>query len=144
MTTTMRLEVITPDRTVVTTEAESLRIQLSDGWWGILPGHAPFIAHILAGMLRYQRAGQTYYVALYQGTVEVQKRPGRPDRVLVLTAAAEEGTEASAVQQALERQASDLVRLAQETKLEFTQARAALEHALREAATAEAATTRRK
>ena len=144
MTPTMWLEVLTPDRTVVTTEVESLRVQLSDGWWGILPGHAPFIAHILASMLHYQRAGETRYVALYQGSVEVQKRPGKPDHVLVLTAAAEEGAELSVVQQALERQASDLARLAQEAKLEFTQARAALEHALREAATAEAATAGRK
>lgn len=133
MTPTLRLEVVTPDRTVVATEAESLRVQLPDGWWGILPGHAPFLAHVISGMLHYQRAGKTRYVALYQGTVEVQKRPGEQDRVLVLTAAAEEGGDRAVVQQALERQAADLARLAREANLEFTQTRAALQHALREA-----------
>ncbi|MGC9399792.1 MAG: FoF1 ATP synthase subunit delta/epsilon [Anaerolineae bacterium] len=134
MTPRLRLEVITPDRIVVTTEAESLRVQLSDGWWGILPGHAPFLARVVFGLLHYQRAGETRYVALYQGTVEVQKRPGEQDRVLVLTAAAEEGGDRATVHQALERQAADRARLAREANLEATQARAALEHALREAA----------
>lgn len=137
MTPMLRLEVITPDETVVATEAESVRVRLPDGWWGVLPGHAPFIARVVAGMLDYRRADETRYVALSQGTVEVQKRPGELDRVLVLTAAAEEGADSAAARQLLEQRAAELARLAQEAQLEFTQARAALEHALREAATAE-------
>ncbi len=129
---TMQLAVITPDRVVLETGAESLQVQLHDGWWGILPGHAPFIAHILSGILRYTRQGVTRYVALYQGTIEVQKRPGEPDRVLVLTAAAEEGDDIDTAQKDLQQQATELVRIAQEAKLELTQARAALEHTLRD------------
>lgn len=129
---TMQLAVITPDRVVLETDAESLQVRLHDGWWGILPGHAPFIAHVLSGILRYTRQDVTRYVALYQGTIEVQKRPGDPDRVLVLTAAAEEGDDVHAVQVNLEQQAVELARMAQEAKLELTQARAALERAMQD------------
>jgi F-type H+-transporting ATPase subunit epsilon len=134
MAKAMQLDVITPDEIVLTTEAEAIRVQLADGWWGILPGHAPFLAHIVAGIMRYRRQGETRYVILYQGTVEVQRRVGRPNRVLVLTAAAEEGEDLAALEQALEQQRARMRKIAQEAHIEFTRAQMALEHALRETA----------
>jgi len=134
MAKTMRLEIITPDEIILNTDVEAIRVQLSDGWWGILPRHAPFLAHIVAGIMLYRRQGDTRYVALYQGTVEVQRRAEtlRSDRVLVLTAAAEEGENLAELEQALERQRARLKRIAQEAHIEFTRARMALERALRE------------
>jgi len=134
MAKTMRLEIITPDEIILNTDVEAIRVQLSDGWWGILPRHAPFLAHIVAGIMLYRRQGDTRYVALYQGTVEVQRRAETllSDRVLVLTAAAEEGENLAELEQALERQRARLKRIAQEAHIEFTRARMALERALRE------------
>ena len=130
----MQLEIITPDEIILNTEAEAIRVQLSDGWWGILPGHAPFLAHIVAGIMLYRRQGTTRYVALYQGTIEMQRRPGEPGRVLVLTAAAEEGEDQAMLEHALERQRAHLDQMAREAHIEFTRARVALERALRETA----------
>jgi F-type H+-transporting ATPase subunit epsilon len=134
MAKTMQLDVITPDEVVLTTNAEAIRVQLADGWWGILPGHAPFLAHIVAGIMLYRRQGKTRYVVLYQGTVEVQRRVGGPNRVLVLTAAAEEGENLAALERALERQRARMRKITQEAHIEFTRAQIALEHALRETA----------
>jgi len=134
MPETMPLEIITPDEIVLNTEVEAMRVQLSDGWWGILPGHAPFLAHVVAGIMLYRRQGETRYVALYQGTVEVQRRSAQPDRVLVLTAAAEEGKNLAVLEHALERQRARLDQIAQEAHIEFTRAQMALERALRETA----------
>jgi len=131
---TIRLEVLTPDEMILETNAESIRVQLSDGWWGILPGHAPFLAHVVAGIMLYRRDGNTRYIALYQGTIEVQRRTGGLDRVLVLTAAAEEGEDLAELEQALEQQRARMKRIAQEAHIEFTRARMALERALRETA----------
>jgi F-type H+-transporting ATPase subunit epsilon len=133
MAKTMRLEILTPDEVVLDTDVEAIRVQLPDGWWGILPGHAPFLAQVVAGILQYRRGEKTRYVALYQGSIEVQHRPGQQDRVLVLTAAAEEGTELSEMENALERQRERMREVAQEAHIEFTRARVALERALREA-----------
>ncbi|HEY68701.1 MAG: hypothetical protein DRI79_12055 [Chloroflexi bacterium] len=130
----MRLEIITPDEIVLDTEVEAIRVQLSDGWWGILPGHAPFLAHIVAGVMLYRRRGDTHYVALYQGTIEVQRRSAEPNSVLVLTAAAEEGENLAVLEHALERQRARLNQVAREAHIEFTRARMALERALRETA----------
>jgi F-type H+-transporting ATPase subunit epsilon len=134
MTKAMQLDVITPDEVVLTTDAEAIRVQLADGWWGILPGHAPFLAHIVAGIMLYRRQEETRYVILYQGTVEVQQRVGGPNRVLVLTAAAEEGEDLAALEQALEQQSARMRKVTQEAHIEFTRAQMALEHALRETA----------
>ena len=134
MTRTIRLEVLTPDETILDTDVEAIRVQLPDGWWGILPGHAPFLAQIVAGIMLYRRQGETRYVAMYQGTVEVQRRSAKSDRVLVLTAAAEEGDDLAELEQALERQRARTKEIAQEAHIEFTRARMALVRALREAA----------
>jgi F-type H+-transporting ATPase subunit epsilon len=134
MAQTMQLEILTPDEIVLNTDVEAIRVQLSDGWWGILPGHAPFLAHVVAGIMLYRRRGDRRYVALYQGTIEVQRRSAEPDRVLVLTAAAEEGEDLTVLERALERQRARLNQIAQEAHIEFTRARMALERALRETA----------
>jgi F-type H+-transporting ATPase subunit epsilon len=130
----MQLEILTPDEIILNTDVDAIRVQLSDGWWGILPGHAPFMAHIVAGIMLYRRQEETRYIALYQGTIEVQPQPGRPGRVLVLTAAAEEGKDQSTLEHALERQRAELNENAREAHIEFTRARVALERALRETA----------
>ena len=134
MASTMHLEIATPDEIVLHTDVEAIRVQLSDGWWGILPGHAPFLAHVVAGIMLYRRQGDTRYVALYQGTIEVQRRPTEPSQVLVLTAATEEGQDLAVLEHALERQRARLSQIAQEAHIEFTRARMALERALRETA----------
>jgi len=134
MRKTMHLEVLTPDEIVLETDVEAIRVQLSDGWWGILPRHAPFLAHIVAGIMLYRRQNNTGYVALYQGTIEMQQRSPKPDRVLVLTAAAEAGEDLAMMEQALERQRAQMKKLAREAHIEFTRARMALERALRETA----------
>ena len=130
----MQLEILTPDELILNTNVDAIRVQLADGWWGILPGHAPFLAHIVAGIMLYRRQEETRYVALYQGTIEVQPRPGSPGRVLVLTAAAEEGKDRSMLEHALEQQRAELNQIARDAHIEFTRARAALERAMREIA----------
>lgn len=127
---TLQLEVLTPDKSVVNTTAQAMRVLLPDGWWGILPGHAPMISFIHSGIVYYQKDEATRYVAIYQGTVEVQKIAKEPTRIRILTAAAEEGDDLDAVQAALEQQAAKLAMLAKEADLEFNQIRLSLEKSL--------------
>ena len=134
MPETMRLEVLTPDEIILNADVEAIRVQLADGWWGILPHHAPFLAHVVAGIMLYRQEEHTRFVALYQGTIEVQRHWGEEDLVLVLTAAAEEGEDLVEMEQALERQRARMRKVVQEAHIEFTRARMALERALRETA----------
>jgi len=138
MTLTMRLEVLTPDKNVLEASAQSIQVLLPDGWWGILPGHAPMISYIEAGILHYTQSDTIRYVAFYRGTIEVQRTSIEHTRVSVLTAAAEEGENLDAVTSALEEQAVKLAKLAKEANLEFNQLRLSLEKALQESEITEA------
>ena len=130
MKPTMRLEVITPDSKVLNTDTGSIRVLLPDGWWGILPGHAPMISYIHSGVIHYIKKDQTRYIALYEGTIEVLQMLGEPTHVLVLTSAAEEGSNLEDVQTSLEQHAARLEELAKEADIEFKQIRLALEKSL--------------
>ena len=54
----MRLEVLTPERSVLVVEAvQKVRLKLGDGGWlSIYPRHAPLIAETLGGALHYVTA----------------------------------------------------------------------------------------
>jgi F-type H+-transporting ATPase subunit epsilon len=130
MKPTMRLEVITPDIEVLNTDTGSMRVLLPDGWWGILPGHAPMISYIHSGVIHYIKEDQTRYIALYEGTIEVMQMVGEQTHVLVLTSAAEEGSNLEDVQTSLEQHAARLEELAKEADIEFKQIRLALEKSL--------------
>jgi F-type H+-transporting ATPase subunit epsilon len=133
MTATMTLQVLTPDKKVLDATINAMRVLLPDGWWGILPGHAPMISFIHSGIVHYTIDTTKRYIALYQGTIEVKPDPEERTKVLVLTAAAEEGDDLQAVQNDLDQQAAKLEKMAKEANLEFNQIRLSLEKALQEA-----------
>ncbi len=130
MSPMLQLEVLTPDKNVLDTTANTMRVLLPDGWWGILPGHAPMISYIESGTVYYEKNGVTRYISIYQGTIEVQKEAHVPTRVRILTAAAEEGDDLSTVEAALNAQAEKLEIQAKEAEIEFQQLRLSLERAL--------------
>jgi F-type H+-transporting ATPase subunit epsilon len=132
-TASMQLTVRTPDKKVLEANISSMRVLLPDGWWGILPGHAPMLSYLHSGIIHYTIAKEKRYIALYQGTIEVKKVRVEPTQVLILTAAAEEGDDLTAVQANLEQQAAKLAALAQEANREFNQLRLALERSIQEA-----------
>ena len=124
---TTTLEIMTPDRVVLSEEVASIRVHLADGWWGFLPHHAPFVAELAVGLLIYRKDGRQYRVALAGGTVEVQH-----DKVLVLTAGAEKTEELAALPKAMEERRAQEEKAAFEAHIEFERARAALVRALTE------------
>ena len=133
MTARLQLEVQTPDKRVITTTATAMRVLLQDGWWGILPGHAPMIAYFDEGVVHYSSDENKRYIALYRGTIEVQQRMEQPTRVLILTSAAEEGEDLEEVQLALDQQANKLAEIAKQANMEFNQLRLSLEKSLQKA-----------
>jgi F-type H+-transporting ATPase subunit epsilon len=133
MKPTMTLEVLTPDKNVMDASIHAMRVLLPDGWWGILPGHAPMISYIQAGFVHYTKNTTKRYIALYQGTIEVRPDPDARTKVVILTAAAEEGDDLAVVKAELEQQAARIAKLAKEANMEFNQIRLSLEKSLQEA-----------
>jgi len=82
------LEVVTPDRLVLSTEAEVVVCPGVEGQFGVLVGHIPFLSALEIGEMYYRKGGQTEYLAVSGGFAEVTGA-----KVTIVAEAAEKGRE---------------------------------------------------
>ncbi|MCK6446355.1 MAG: F0F1 ATP synthase subunit epsilon [Planctomycetes bacterium] len=68
----LTLRVITPDRIVVDEPVESVQVPALDGSMGILPRHAPMVAALQVGVLRYKAKGGEKVLFVSEGFAEVR------------------------------------------------------------------------
>lgn len=81
----LKLQVVTPTRTVVSTETDSVELPGELGYLGILPGHTPLITVLKTGVLTYRTGGDERSIAISAGFAEIAN-----DAVTVLADLAEE------------------------------------------------------
>jgi len=119
--THLTLEIVTPDRSVVTERVDEVEIPGSEGYFGVLPGHTPLLATLKVGELWYRKGGEVVYVSIAFGFAEVL-----PDRVTILAQLAERPEEIDVARaEAAKRRAED--RLATPSQdLDYERARIAL------------------
>lgn len=84
MARTLRLDVVTPDRTVLKEEVESVIAPAVEGYLGVLPGHAPMIVGLVPGVFTYRQSNKPHYLAVGGGFMEIAR-----DRVILLADSAE-------------------------------------------------------
>jgi len=65
------LEVVTPDRLVLSTEADVVVCPGVEGQFGVLVGHIPFLSALDIGEMYYKAGGKTEYLAVSGGFAEV-------------------------------------------------------------------------
>jgi F-type H+-transporting ATPase subunit epsilon len=82
------LEVVTPERQVLSAEVDEVSAPGALGYFGVLPGHTPFITTLGQGELSYRSGNQWEYLAITWGYAEVL-----PNKVTILTETAEMATE---------------------------------------------------
>lgn len=80
----LNLEIVTPSRQVFAGEVDAVTVPGRNGYLGILPGHAPLLSELKAGVLSYVVGGVQQRLYCGWGFVEVL-----PDRVSVLAEEAE-------------------------------------------------------
>ncbi len=85
---TLNLEVVTAEREVFSGEVDSVLAPGFDGELGILPRHAPLVAILQAGELRFRLADEEMNLAIGGGFLEVAS-----NRVIVLADSAERADE---------------------------------------------------
>lgn len=74
MAATFPLDIVTPERTVLSQEVVSVQLPAADGSLGILAGHAPLLADLGVGECRVRLAsGAEEKLALAGGFVEVSR-----------------------------------------------------------------------
>jgi F-type H+-transporting ATPase subunit epsilon len=65
------LEVVTPDRMVLATEADVVVCPGVEGQFGVLVGHIPFLSALDIGEMYYRQGGKIEYLAVSGGFAEV-------------------------------------------------------------------------
>ena len=68
----LQLEVVTPERRVLSEAVESVVVPGAGGELGILPGHTPLISQLQTGVLSYTAGGKTAQLHVSGGFLEVK------------------------------------------------------------------------
>jgi F-type H+-transporting ATPase subunit epsilon len=102
------LEIVAPSRQVVRSErVDEVIAPGSEGEFGVLPGHTPFLTTLKVGMLSYLEGTEWHRLAIDWGYAEVG-----PDRVIILAEGADRAqdidlTEERAVKERAEKALSE-------------------------------------
>ncbi len=126
MAENIRLEVVTPQKSVVSEDVQIVVAPGTLGEFGVLVGHTPFLTTLKLGTVRYKDAGGTErYIFVSGGFAEAL-----PDKVTILAESAERRTDIDAerARTALERAQQRLAE--KRDDIDFVRARAALERAM--------------
>ena len=84
----IHLIVVTPEKALINERVDEVQIPGSEGYLGILPGHAPLFSELKVGELGYRKDNQWAWMAVAWGFGEVL-----PDQVRVLAETAERAQE---------------------------------------------------
>jgi F-type H+-transporting ATPase subunit epsilon len=120
------LEVVTPDRLVLSTQAEVVVCPGAEGQFGVLPGHIPFLSALEIGEMYYKAGGKTEYLAVSGGFAEVTG-----EKVTIVAESAEIGREIDVerAKRALER-AEKRLAVAKTENIDWARAEAAMRRSL--------------
>jgi F-type H+-transporting ATPase subunit epsilon len=80
----VRFELATPNRLVVSEDVDEVVAPGLQGYFGVLPGHVPFLTSLQSGEVSYRIGRTEQYLAVSGGFAEVQG-----DRVTILAERAE-------------------------------------------------------
>ena len=120
------LEVVTPDRLVLSTEADVVVCPGVEGQFGVLVNHIPFLSALEIGEMYYRKGGQTEYLAVSGGFAEVTG-----SKVTIVAESAEKGHEIDVerVKRAQER-AEKRLSAAKTENIDYVRAEAALRRSM--------------
>lgn len=121
------LEIVTPERVLVSQEVDMVVAPGSDGEFGVLPGHVLFLSGIVPGELRYTAGTEKGSMVVTTGFAEVSN-----DKVSVLVEAAEKAgdIDLDRARKALERAKERLAKERGTKDIDFLRAENALKRAI--------------
>ena len=95
----LKLEIVTPEKEIFSDEVDTCVLPGIDGEMGVLPSHAPLVTIITPGELSYTKGGDTVFLAVGEGFIEVGA-----EGVAVMTdmAVSDEHIDEEAVEKALQ------------------------------------------
>jgi len=88
MAQTIKFELVTPQRMLVSEDVDEVVVPGFEGEFGVLPEHTLYLAILSIGVLRYRKGNETTKVAVGGGFAEVT-----PGKMVVMADVAEKGGE---------------------------------------------------
>ncbi len=128
MAENIRLEVVTPEKSVVSEEVKIVMAPGDEGEFGVLAGHTPFMTSLKTGTVHYEDAGGTdRYVFVSGGFAEAL-----PDRVTILADSAErrKDIDAERAKSALQRAEGRLSKVDDSDDVDVDRAKTAMVRAM--------------
>ena len=121
------LEIVTPEKTVVSQEVDTVVAPGTEGEFGVLPGHVHFLSGIVPGELRYDTGTTKEIMAVTTGFAEVSN-----DKVSILVEAAEkaQNIDKERARQAMKRATERLSKDRGTEEIDFIRAEMALKRAI--------------
>lgn len=120
----LTLDIVTPYGHVFTDEVDEIVASGSEGEFGVLPDHVPFLTTMKIGMLTYKKGSETGYFFVNWGYAEVG-----PDKVTILADSAERADDIN-IERAEEAIKRAEERLKQIEKVDEARATSSLERAV--------------
>ncbi len=125
MERTLRLDVVTPERLLISAEVNEAVVPGIEGEFGVRPGHANFLSALRTGELRFRSGAVWNHLAIVGGYAEVT-----PTRATVLADTAELAEEIDLARAEAAAKAAEQVLAEPTTHAEREQARQRMERAL--------------
>jgi F-type H+-transporting ATPase subunit epsilon len=119
----LMLEVVSPYGLVVSEEVDEVTAAGSEGEFGVLPDHAPFVTTLKVGILTYKKGNEVKYVFVNNGYASVG-----PKRIFVLADSAEKSEDID-VERAKAAMKRAEERLKKMEEMDFARAESSLERA---------------
>ena len=121
------LEIVTPERLVMSDWVEQVTIPGSEGQFGVLKGHTPLLSFVDIGELSLVKEGKRFYFAINTGYAEVASNKVT---LLVETAERADAIDKERAQKARERAQAELKAITSGASDDYDKIRAALMRAI--------------
>ena len=119
---TFELQIVTPERMLVHEQVDEIQIPGANGYFGVLPGHAPLLASLTVGELWYRKGQEKTFLSIARGFAEIL-----PERVTVLAKLAERAEEIDVDRaEAARKRAEERLAQPHQAPLDYERARIAL------------------
>jgi len=122
---TLRLEIVTAERTVFADDVSEVVAWGIEGQLGILPHHAPLMTMLQPGDLLIKKDDEEHYLAISGGFLEV-----RPDKVIILADACERAEEIDVERAEAARRRAEEILKTRPPEIDTAAAEAALRRSL--------------
>ena len=119
------LEIVTPERLVLSETVDELVLPGSEGYLGVLPGHAPLLTALVPGAISYRAGGRKRLLAVSGGFVEILR-----GRVTVLAETCERAEEIDVERAQRAKKRAEAILKGQASESEFRRAEVKLKKAL--------------